>query len=162
MSSHKTTYTWIIFVLALLTAIWKFKGFVGGIISLALAGNTEYAEYLPSTGIQIINIFFYAAVLAISIVYAIKIFKLNKSTQWTNIFFGGLVAQLIFSLFFSIISLQNMKTAMETEGYGNIMGVIGIASIIPSIIWLAGMVVIWITFSNHLKKAKKEKLMDFS
>jgi hypothetical protein len=145
MAKKKTTYSGIILIL---TAI----GIVLGLIKTGLIFiniKLLLAPTLISNSVtNIINFVFSIIGLVILTIFFFKLYNVTPDLiKWTNITYGFSVFNMLLGVILSII-------------VGGLLG--AILSGIGIIFFLPIFIIIWITFVLHLKKAQKEKLMDFS
>lgn len=144
MSKKKTIYSWFILVNTGIIIILVFASLV-----LRLLGVEASISQSLFTSNLINNIYIVLSVISLTIlvIFFLKLYNVRKDLiKWTHITFGYFVFQAIFGFMLNFISL----------------GLLALLGIIPLLFSLVIPVLIWFTFVNHLKRARKENLMDFS
>lgn len=144
MAKKKTTYSWIILILSAIGIVFGLINAVFKIVNIkALLTPTLFSNPV----VNIINLVLSIIGLVILVMFFFKLYNVTPDLiKWTNITFGYSVFQSVFGVILGIFSA----------------GLLDLLAGIPLIIVLAIIIVVWITFVNHLKKAQKENLMDFS
>ncbi len=152
-SKKKTLYSWIVLIL---TAILTYQSIIYLItISTGLYNKSNFLIPLLQSfwkfSSPLILIFHYCLAIIISIVGSIFFFKLYNVKpdliKWAHVAFG-------FYIFSTVEYLLKVLPLMLVLPFGT--GIL-IEIIEPSII-----IIIWVTFAKHLKRAQRENLMDFS
>ena len=99
----------------------------------------------------------------ILIIFFFKLYNVRPDLiKWTNIAFGYSVFQFVFSMILGVFSL-GLKSLFNSGSISLVLiQLIFLFGVIPLTLVLAIIIVVWPTFVNHLKKAQRENLMDFS
>ena len=144
MTKNKTTYTWVILILAAIAIVF---GLIISTLNLINIKTLLTPALFSNPVVNLINLALSIIGLAVLIIFFFKLYNVTPDIlKWTNITFGYSVFQSVFGLILSVFTV----------------GLLALLAVIPLIIVLAIIIVIWITFVNHLKKAQRENLMDFS
>jgi hypothetical protein len=144
MSKNKTTYSWIILVLS---AIGIVIGLINTVLKLINIKVLLSPALLSNPVINVINLTLSIIGLVILIMFFFKLYNVTPDLiKWTNINFGFSVFNIVFGVVLGVFSA----------------GLLALLAVIPMIVVLAILIPIWITFVNHLKKAQRENLMDFT
>jgi hypothetical protein len=144
MSKNKTTYSWIILVLS---AIGIVIGLINAVLKLINIKVLLSPALLSNPVVNVINLALSIAGLVILIMFFFKLYNVTPDLiKWANINFGFSVFNIVFGVILGVFSA----------------GLLALLAVIPMIVVLAILIPIWITFVNHLKKAQRENLMDFS
>ena len=117
----------------------------------------------PSPISDLIILILSGIVVIIWILYSLKLYKVTPDIiMWTNISFGFLVFEEVIRLILSIRLLMAIWYFFKLANSNLIPPMIPILIVIIPFVFLGLIMLIWSTFVHHLKKAQKEKLMDFS
>lgn len=145
MAKKKTIYVWIILILVAIGLVFGIIGLINSFVNI----NTLLTPALMNNPtINIINLVLSAIGIVISGIFFFKLYNVTPDIiKWTHISFGFSVFNMLIGVIFGIILAGFL---------GAILSGIGI------IIFSPILIVIWITFVLHLKKAQRENLMDFS
>ena len=142
-----TLYSWIILILVGIS-------FVSGIIFSII---NFFKSSFNLSGLMIFYGFLDGIYLIITGIFFIKLYNVRLSLfRWVNIFFGYLIFSITYEFLGVIIYVlfkeMSLSNLIETGSYSLyfIMSKIGI------------YLIIWITFYKHLRKAQRERLMEFS
>ncbi len=145
MAKKKTTYAWIILVLSAIGLVFGAISLIFNLINIKVLLTPAL---LSNPVINIINLVLSAIGIVIVAIFFFKLYNVTPGIiKWTHITFGFSVFNMLLGVIFSIILAGLL---------GAILSSIGVIIFSPIII------VIWVTFANHLKKAQRENLMDFS
>jgi hypothetical protein len=156
-SKKKSTFVWIIFVLCAISIISGAIGFIKNLIMpTGLYG-----------GILGIVLFLIGVVsLIITAIFTYKLYYLTPDVfSWTNIAFGY---QTVSTLIIGVISLMNLLTFGIEQDLPDEMAAGAVSTIFImttgfiTIVSLAIVIVLWVFFYKHLRKAQQENTMDFS
>lgn len=144
MAKKKTTYSWIVLILAAIGIVF---GLTNTIFKLINIKTLLTAALFSNPVVNVINLVLSIIGLVILIMFFFKLYNVTPDLiKWTNITFGYSVFQSVFGVILGVFSA----------------GLLALLAAIPLIIVLAIIIVVWLTFVNHLKKAQRENLMDFS
>ena len=144
MAKKKTTYSWIILILAAIGIVF---GLINSVLKLINIKTLITPALFSNPIVNIINLVLSIIGLVILIMFFFKLYNVTPDLiKWTNITFGYSVFQSVFGVILGLFSA----------------GLLALLAVIPLIIVLVIIIVVWITFVNHLKKAQRENLMDFS
>ncbi len=153
----KTTFTWIILIICTLDILCTFFGLIYGFIMGSYSNAlTNYIAIIMT----IISI-------PIGIVYIFKLYYTKSDLfKWTHIVFGYDLFYVFVSFVLTLVNLPNaISIAVEQDPTIPITTVKTAAIIITSIgslFEIAIILLIWIFFYRHLKKAKMNRLMKFN
>jgi mannose/fructose/N-acetylgalactosamine-specific phosphotransferase system component IID len=141
MAKKKTTYTWVILIFLAISIVYNS---ITILVSLISIDTLLKPDSLFNPVVNVINLVLSIIGLVIMVIFFFKLYNVTSDIiKWTHISFGYSVFGGAFVLINSIFT-------------------IGLLNLSPMIIALGILVIIWNSFVNHLKKAKREKLMDFS
>ena len=144
MGKKKTVFVWILLVLM---AIYLIFGVVNSVYSLININKLLTPALLSNPTINIINLVLSVIGLVIVAIFFVKLYNVRPDVlKWVNISFGYSFATTLLNLIL----------------IGFISGLFAILVAIPTIVVLLFMGAMWFGISSHLKRAKRENLMDFS
>jgi len=144
MGKKKTVFVWILLVLM---AIYLIFGVINTIISFINIDKLLAPALLSNPVINIINLALTTIGIIITAIFFVKLYNVKPDVlKWVNIAFGYSVA----------VSLLNLILVAF------ISGLFAILAAIPTLIGLIIIGAMWFGISSHLKRAKRENLMDFS
>jgi len=137
MGKKKTTFTWILLVLIAIWLVFGVINFIGGLFMNSLF-----------SGLTTITTLLTVASLVISAIYLFKLYNVKPDViKWTDITFGFALGTYVLGLIIGLLTIGPLV----------ILGAIFTAPIVLIIYILP-----WIGIRMHLKRAKRENLMDFS
>ena len=144
MGKKKTVFVWILLVLM---AIYLIFGVVNSVYSLININKLLTPALLSNPTINIIQLALSIIGLIIGAIFFVKLYNVRPDVlKWVNIAFGYSFATTLLNLIL----------------IGFISGLFAISVAIPTIVVLLFMGAMWFGISSHLKRAKRESLMDFS
>ena len=145
MGKNKTVYVWIILILSAIGIIFGAINIIFNLINIKVLLTPAL---FSNPTINIINLVLSGISLIILVIFFFKLFNVTPDIiKWTHIAFGFSVFNMLLNVIFSIV----------------LAGLLGaILSSIGLVIFLPIIIIIWVTFALHLKKAQRENLMDFS
>ena len=136
MGKKKTVFTWILLVLMTLWIITNLDSVISNTLGLANFSGWGFFNLITSM-----------ILLTLIITAWIKMFNVRPDVQkWINYMFG-------FGILLGIISIIYLILAV---------GISGLKGLESTIFILLLQISMWKGISMHLKRAKKENLMDFS
>ncbi len=156
--TSKTTFTIIMLVLVGIAILQGISSIFTSIIStvLFLLGTVPSTTLSFSMATALIALIY----TPIMIIYFLKLYRVKKDViSWTHIAFSAAIIKsitevLITSFLIAQDSFTNAGAFFIAAGSTFAFVIITVGTIVR--------VTLWITFVNHLKKAKKEKMMSFS
>ncbi len=144
MGKKKTVFVWILLVLM---AIYLIFGAVNIVYSLININKLLTPALLSNPTINIINLVLSIIGLVIVAIFFVKLYNVRPDVlNWVNIAFG-------YSFATSLLNLVLLAF---------LSGLFAIFAAIPIIVILIFVGAMWFGISLHLKRAKRENLMDFS
>ena len=144
MGKKKTVFVWILLVLM---AIYLIFGVVNSVYSLITINKLLTPALLSNPTINIIQLTLSVIGLVIVAIFFVKLYNVRPDVlKWVNIAFGYSFATTLLNLIL----------------IGFISGLFAILVAIPTIVVLLFMGAMWFGIGSHLKRAKRENLMDFS
>jgi len=142
LGKKRTTYLWVMTILQIVMLFFILDTLIFGKTALLFG--------------SVVGIIKLVLLLIDLVIYSIFLFKLYKISSdlvvWTHIVFS-------FSIFDSILS-SILAGMFSTKGFVGLL--LAIAGSISLILTVVLNLVLMITFVKHLKRAQKEKLMNFS
>jgi len=145
MGKQKSVYTWIVLVLL---ALGLFFGTISVIFNLIIIQALLTVGTSLNPVANIINLILLIIGLVIAGIFFVKLYNVKPEVfKWVNIAFGYYV-------------FSNLSNIVLTTMSVGLIG--GILSSVLLIIILPIIILIWVTFYLHLKKAQRENRMDFS
>ena len=152
MAKKKTTYSWIILILAAIGIVF---GLINSVLKLINIKTLITPALFSNPIVNIINLVLSIIGLVILIMFFFKLYNVTPDLiKWTNITFGYSVFQSVFGVILGLFSAFGINVFEPVFALNTFL--------VPLIIVLVIIIVVWITFVNHLKKAQRENLMDFS
>ena len=179
MNKKKTTFVWIFLVLFGLYLLFETIGFVRGIF-FSFNYTTALLRNPPSSPNPILNLLnpflnipkllLSLPVLVIGYIFFMKLYNVKKDViKWANIFFVYFLLLQFISFIFLIPhyapvikSGSILPPLSRAGGYATVFGLILLFSMISNILMILIGISMWIGIVKHIKRAQKEKLMDFS
>lgn len=135
VAKQKTVFVWILLVLIAIWGAFQLLGFIG---TLILGPTVESIPGMIASAIT----------LAAGIIYFIKLYNVSPDViRWTHITFGLALAIFLVELIVSFVVFGPVVLLVSALGTPFIL----LIYILP-----------WIGISMHLRRAKRDNLMDFS
>jgi hypothetical protein len=160
-----TAYTVIILFLTAISLI----GAIGSLIFATSMGIFALA-FSPAT--TIIGFVLIILFIFIGMAFYIKLFKIRDDCiRWTHIFFAYLLLCVSIQFMTGVIGNVSEYNDYKSNSIGgvnyinydeNVFHSNITTSIIIYVVQLIVLILVWITFTKHLKNAKEKRLMDFS
>ena len=165
MAKKKSVYSWIVFVLfAIATFFFTLSAVIllFSVVALLIFNSFSELQGLEVPGVEtgpLIQHFLLIAItalisnvisLALSVNFLLRLYKVTPDLiKWTHITFGLFIFLEVFNTF-----LANLLSPKLFE----------LADLLDPVplITIGLIAAVWVTFVMHLKKAKREKTMDFS
>ena len=166
MAKKKSVYSWIVFVLfAIATFFFTLVAviFLFSVVALLIFSGSPELQEIDVQGVEtgplliqylllitIIVLISKVISLALSVNFLLRLYKVTPDLiKWTHITFG---------LF---IFLEVVNTFLGNLIHPEFFELADLLDPVP-LITIGLIAAIWVTFVMHLKKAKREKTMDFS
>lgn len=158
MSKKKSVYSWILLVLVSIMAFLSLLGSILLMFSvsafLIFSNSPELQEIQQELAFEylvpklIINLFLSIGLLVFFVMFILKLYNVKPDLiKWTHITFGAyLVSDVLTQPLATLDSFFDFTALIDLFFFIRI----GIVA------------VLWVTFVMHLKKARREKTMDFS
>jgi hypothetical protein len=144
MGKKKTTFVWILLVLV---AIWLLSSAINVITSLVNINILLTPAPLSNPAINIINLILIIIGLVLTAIFFVKLYNVRPDViKWVNIAFGFVI----------FITIVRFILTMFVAGF---LALIASPMLVVVLIF---EVLMWVGISKHLKRAQREKLMDFS
>ena len=144
MGKKKTIFVWILLVLM---AIYLIFGVVNTVYSLININKLLTPALLSNPTANIISLALSIIGLVIVAIFFVKLYNVTPDVlKYVNIAFGYSFATTLLNLLLLAF----------------LSGLLAILAAIPTIVVLIFIGAMWFGISSHLKRAKRENLMDFS
>ena len=144
MGKKKTVFVWIILVLFVISLLFRTIGFISSLINI---------NKLVGSPLDIINFLLDVVSLVVLGILFLKLYNVKPDVlNWVYIAFGLSIINFVFFIYtITFISRKVLPLSFILPSYT------------PAYIVISTIVIFfWIGVILHLKRAKREKLMDFS
>ena len=161
MGKKKTVFVWILLVL---TAIYLIFGVVSIIFNLININKLLTPTLFSNPTVNVISLISSIIGLVITAIFFTKLYNVRPDVfKWVHIAFGYSIFNFLLSLYYVVFLGLGLASGLSVMFGGDpSMSILFLPIFFLFIIPLGVIILIWIIFISHLRKAHRENLMDFS